>query len=398
MYMTFIRWLILCMAAVPLIYYLAAVICGWDFFRRRKEPSADFLPGVSLLKPMKGLDRETYENLASFCRQDYPEYEILFGFNHAKDAAIPVVKKVMADFPGIPIRLLIGTSARGANEKVAKLCRLAREARHDLLVVSDSDTRVGPDHLRRITAPFCDPHVGAATSLYRGMAAPNLWSELEALSLSTDFLPSALVARKLGLKFALGATMAVRRQALTEIGGFESLADMAADDHELGSRIAAQGHGVEFVDAAVRTECSSRSLREYFRHQARWSVVTRESRPWGHLGLVFAQGLPWTILAAGLAPMRVLAVGFVSAYLVLRFAVAFTVGAWGLRDRLVKKKWWRVPVSDALSFLVWLASLFIHRVYWQGVAYDVRRGRLIPVASIPTTPTKKKMESSSRVS
>jgi len=376
------RWLVLCAAAVPLVYYLAAVFCGWDFFRRRENSPPDFLPGVSLLKPMKGLDRETYENLASYCRQNYPQYEILFGFNHPQDAAIPVVKKIMADFPTIPIRLLIGSHSPGTNNKVAKLCGLAREARHDLLVVSDSDTRVAPDHLRRMAALFRDPRVGAATSLYRGMAEPNPWSELEALSLSTDFLSSALVARKLGLKFALGATMAVRRQALAEMGGFESLADMAADDHELGRRIAARGHRVEFVDGGVCTECSSRSFKEYFRHQARWSVVTRESKPWGHLGFVFAQGLPWTILAVAAAPTRAIAAGFVMAYVILRFTLALTVGSWGLRDPLVRKEWWWVPISDAISFLVWSASLFIRRVYWQGVAYDIRHGRLIPVPPV----------------
>ncbi|HLY63490.1 MAG TPA: bacteriohopanetetrol glucosamine biosynthesis glycosyltransferase HpnI [Terriglobia bacterium] len=382
-----IRGLILCAAAAPLAYYLATLLCGWDFFRHGSQARADFLPGVSLLKPMKGLDRETYENLASFCRQDYPQFEILFGFSHPQDAAVPVVKKIMADFPGVCIRMLTGTREQGANNKVAKLCGLARVAQYDLLVVSDSDTRVGANYLRRIAAPFSDSRLGAATSVYRGMAAPNPWSELEALSLSTEFIPSALVARKLGMKFALGATMAVRRQALEAIGGFESLADMAADDHELGRRVAAQGYGVEFVDGAVCTECGSRSFREYFRHQVRWSVVTRESKPWGHFGFIFAQGLPWTILAADLSPTLALAAGFIAAYLVLRFAVAFTVGAWGLHDPLLKGKWWWAPISDALSFLVWSASLFTRRVYWQGVAYDVRRGRLLPAAPDPI-PTK----------
>jgi ceramide glucosyltransferase len=380
----YIRWLVLGLAVVPLAYYAAAIFCGWDFFRGCKQARTDFLPGVSLLKPMNGLDRETNENLSSFCRQDYPQYEILFGFNQPQDAAVPVVKKIMADFPSIPIRLVIGTRTQGANNKVAKVCRLAREARHNLLVVSDSDTRVAADHLRRITAPFRNPHVGAVTSLYRGMAEPNPWSELEALSLSTDFLPSTLVARKLGLKFALGATMAVRRQALEAMGGFETLADMAADDHELGRRVAACGYGMEFVDGAVRTECSSRSLKEYFRHQVRWSVVTRESKPWGHLGFIFAQGLPWTILALAVAPTSALWVGFAGAYLVLRFALAFTVGSWGLRDPLLKKKWWWVPVSDAISFVVWFTSLFVHRVYWQGSAYDIHRGQLAPVAPTET--------------
>jgi ceramide glucosyltransferase len=211
------------------------------------------------------------------------------------------------------------------------------------------------------------------------MAVGNLWSELEALRLSTDFLPSAVVANKLGVHFTLGATMAVRRASLAEIGGFEALADMAAEDHELGSRLAARGHEVELVDAPIETECTSQSLLELFRHQVRWAVVTRDSKPWGHLGFILAQGLPWTLAAVAVAPSRAIGAGYLMAYLLLRLAVAFRVGAWGLQDSLVRKRWWLLPLSDALGFAVWLSSLFKHRVYWQHLAYDVRRGRLIQV-------------------
>lgn len=382
MHLTYLQWVILCGATLPLIYYAGAVYCAWDFFRRRDELSTGSLPGVSLLKPMRGLERETWENLASFCRQDYPQYEILFGFDDERDAAIPIVEKLMADFPGVRTRILVGSETRGSNNKVNKLCRLAREANHDLLVVTDSDTRVAPDYLGRIAKPFHNPRVAAATSLYRGIAAPNVWSEFEVLHLSTDFLPSAVVASKLGVRFTLGATMAVRRQSLAEIGGFEALADMAAEDHELGSRLAARGYQVVLVDAPIKTECSSASFREFFQHQVRWAVVTRDSKPWGHLGFIFAQGLPWALAAAAVAPSRAIAAGFVAAYLILRLAVAFAVGAWGLRDSLAKKRWWLFPLGDALGFLVWFSSLIKHRVYWRGVAYEVRHGRLIPVPPI----------------
>lgn len=381
MHLTYLQWAILGGAALPLIYYAGALCCAWDFFLQRDQPSIAPLPGISLLKPMRGLDRETWENLASFCRLDYPQFEILFGFDDHRDAAIPVVEKLIADFPGVHMRILVGSEAHGSNNKVNKLCRLAREAAYDLLVVTDSDTRVAPDYLRRLASAFQNPRVGAATSLYRGMASPNIWSELEALHLSTDFLPSAVVATKLGVRFTLGATMAVRRAALAEIGGFEALADMAAEDHELGSRLAARGYQVVLVDAPIKTECSSQSFREFFQHQVRWAVVTRDSKPWGHLGFIFAQGLPWTLAASAVAPSRTIALGFFAAYLILRVAVAFAAGAWGLQDSVVKKRWWLFPLGDALGFLVWLCSLFKHRVYWQGIAYDVRRGQLIPVTA-----------------
>ncbi len=291
-----------------------------------------------------------------------------------------MIQKLAVDFPQISIRLLIGSSTSGSNNKVTKLCRLAGEARYDLLVASDGDIRVEPDYLRRVVAPFRDPRTGAVTCLYRGMTVRNLWSELEDVALTSDFLAGVLVARKLGVRFALGATMAVRRRALDEIGGFETLADAAADDHDLGSRIAARGHRVELAHTTVQTECSSRSLPDFFQHQLRWAVVTRDSQPWGYIGFLFAQGLPWAIAVAALAPERVIAACYAAAYLALRLGLAFAVGVWGLHDSLLRRKWWLVPLSDAFGFVVWLASLFASRVVWQDCAYAVRKGRLIPVA------------------
>jgi ceramide glucosyltransferase len=381
MLLTGIRWLVLLAAAAPLVYYLAAIICAWFFFRQRNREMPDFCPPVSVLRPMRGLNRETYENLASLCRQRYPEYELLFCVDHPQDLAIPVIQKLAVDFPQVSIRLSIGSSTSGSNNKVTKLCRLAGEARYDLLVASDSDIRVEADYLRRVVAPFRDPRAGAVTCLYRGMTERNLWSDLENVALTSDFLAGVLVARKLGVKFALGATMAVRRRALDEIGGFEALANAAADDHELGSRIAARGYRVELAHTTVQTECSSGSWVDFFQHQLRWAVVTRDSQPWGYIGFLFAQGLPWAIAAAVLAPARVIAVGYAAAYLTLRLGLAFTVGVWGLRDSLLRRKWWLVPLSDGFGFVVWLASLFVNRVVWQGRAYSVRNGRLETVTS-----------------
>jgi ceramide glucosyltransferase len=175
--------------------------------------------------------------------------------------------------------------------------------------------------------------------------------------------------------------MAVRRQVLAEIGGFRALADAAADDHELGNRIAASGYRVEFARTTVQTECISRSLKDFFQHQLRWAVVTRESQLWGHLGFLFAQGLPWVIVALAVAPSRIIAGCFAAAYLALRLGLAFIVGVWGLRDSLLKKEWWLVPLSDAFGFLVWLTSLFTSRVMWQDSSYVVSNGRLIPAAT-----------------
>ena len=378
--MLLLRWAILAIAVLPLIYYLAATFCALDFFRRRREVTADFSPPVSVLKPLRGLEHEAYENLASFCRQDYPEYEILFAVDDGRDPAIPTIEKLIRDFPSLPIRLLVGTATLGPNNKVAKLCRLGHAARHELLVASDSDIRVKPDYLRRVVSPFHDPSVGAVTCLYVGMTESNLWSELEDLNLTSDFLPSTLVARKLeGMNFALGATMAVTRSRLAEIGGFEALADCAADDHELGRRIAARGYRVELAPCTVQTLCASSTAREYFEHHLRWGVVIRHSRPWGYAGLLFTQGLPWSLAAAAVAPSRVAAIGYLGIPLAARLAMAFTFGAHGLKDPLLRRRWWLIPLRDVLGFFIWVAALFWNRVSWRASKFYIRRGRLIPV-------------------
>ena len=379
--MALLKWAILAIAVLPFVYYLAATFCAWEFFRRRGEVTADFSPPVSILKPLRGLEHEAYENLASFCRQDYPEYEILFAVDDGRDPAIPIIEKLISDFPSVPMRLLTGAGTPGSNSKVAKLCRLGREARHELLVVSDSDVRVQPDYLRRVVSPFRDPCVGAVTCLYVGMTEPNLWSELEDLNLTSDLLASVLVARKLeGVNFALGATMAVPRSRLAEIGGFEALADCAADDHELGRRIAARGYHVELAPCTVQTLCASSTAREFFEHHWRWGVVIRHCRPWGYAGLLFTQGLPWSLAAAAVAPSRVAAIGYLGTYLVTRLAMAFTFGAYGMKDPLLPRKWWLIPLHDAVGFFIWAGTLFSNRVSWRELKFDVRRGRLIPVA------------------
>jgi len=369
-------------AVLPSLYYLAVIFSARRFFRRPGPAPGDFTPPVSILKPVRGLDPEAYENFASFCRQDYPEYEILFGVSSQQDPAVPEIRKLIADFPRLPIRLLVVEERHGSNDKVSKLCGLARAARHDVLVVSDGDIRVGPGYLRSVAAPFRETRVGAGTSLYTGVSPRCLWSELEAINLSGEFMPAVLVARQMeGVRFALGATMAVKRDALKEIGGFEALADVAADDHYLGQRIAARGYRVELVDAAVQTMCSLDSLRACFEHHLRWGIMNRQSRPWGYLGYGITFGLPWTLLAALVAPARLGAFSFVTAYVALRAATVWTVGVRGLRDPLLKRRWWLVPLWDALAPVIWIASLFSKRVRWRGEEYDVRQGHLVSRAS-----------------
>lgn len=376
------RWAVLGAAIFPSLYYALIIFAAHRFFRRRPSAPRDFTPPISILKPVHGLEHEAYENFSSFCHQDYPQYEILFGIGDEKDAAAPVIRRLIADFPGLPIRLIVTPEKFGANDKINKVCGLARAARRDLLVLSDADIRVGPGYLRSVAAPFHDARVGAVTSLFSGIPVRSLWPELEAISLSTNFMPAVLMACTLeGMHFAMGATVAVTRQSLAEIGGFEALTDEAADDYELGCRVAARGYRVELVNGTVKTWCTLSSLPEFFIQRLRWAIMARQARPLGYAGLIFAQGLPWTILAAIFAPSHLWAMSFVAAYLILRMGVVFTMGVWGLHDDLLKRRWWLVPLWDAFAFVIWSISLFWSRVRWRGAEYRVAGGRLIPVGS-----------------
>jgi ceramide glucosyltransferase len=333
------------------------------------------------LKPVRGLDFAAYENFASFCRQDYPEYEVLFCVNDADDPVVPAIAKLQSDFSGSAIRLLIGAEAIGSSDKVNKLCRLAREAKYDLVVVSDSDVRVHSGYLRDVARPFADPAVGALTVLFRSVIPGGFGATLNAAGSAVEFASSALLAQKLeGIKFTLGATMAITRKALAEIGGFQGLASHYVDDFELGNRVAARGYRVELARTPVCMVYGPETLGQFLRHELRWTIGLRSVRPVGHVAMIFTFGLPWTILAAALAPSTFLAVLCLLAYLLLRISVYVTVGVWGLKDSVVRRAWWLAPLRDAANFGVWLASFFSSRFSWRGVEYQVKNGLLIPIS------------------
>ena len=375
-----VRWALLIAAAVPLAYYVLAIVAALRFFRGHTPPPRDFAPPVSILKPVRGLDRQSYANYASFCDLDYPDYEILFNVADEHDPAIPVIEKIIRDFPQASIRMLIGAEQLGTSNKVNKLSRMAGEASHDILVISDADIRVSRDYLRAVVAPFRDPKVGAVTCLYRGIPSRSFGSVLEAIGNSADFAAGVLVAWLFNsVDFALGATMATTKARLAEIGGFEDIADHFTDDHELGHRIAANGYRVEIASLPVDTVYPVTSVQEYFRHQLRWCVAIRNATPSGYLGLIFAHGLAWALIVAAVAPWHALAAAYAAAYVILCGLMAWTVGVWGLRDPLLRKRFWLVPVQDACAFFILIASFFTRNVHWRGEQYAIRGKELIPV-------------------
>jgi ceramide glucosyltransferase len=388
--MHLMRWAALIVALGPFVYYVLAIYCAWDYFRGvRRTPSPDpsFAPPISVLKPVRGLDRGAYENFASLCRLDYPEYEIVFAVPNREDPVNSVIENLQRDFPERQIRLLVGAPRIGANSKVNKLCCLAKAAKYDLLVIGDSDVRVEPDCLREMAAPFARPDVGAVTALFRGMPAECFISKLEALSVPSDSAASALVARKLegNLRFAFGWMMATTKRHLDEIGGFEAIADHHSDDFEIGNRIASKGYRVELMRKYVWMVFPQETIGEFMRHELRWSVGLRNVRKMGYYGLAFTFGLPWAILAAIVAPSTAIGAAYVLGYFLLRFAMAWTVGVWGMGDPVTRRSIWLVPLRDAIAFGVWLGGMFSNKISWRGLKYRVKGGLLIPVRGADET-------------
>jgi ceramide glucosyltransferase len=364
------------------IYYLLCVWSAAAFLRERKAAEVDrraqALPPISILKPLKGTDPQIYECFRSHCLQDYPEYEIIFGVNDPNDPSVASVLQLQSEFPQRKIRLVVCPKLLGANVKVSNLAQMLPEARHQHLIVNDSDIRLELDYLRQVIGPLANEKIGMVTCLYRGQDAATLGSRLESLGISTDFCAGVLVARQFeaGIRFGLGSTLAFRRADLERIGGFESLVDYLADDYELGKRIAELGLSVELSHVVVTTHLPDYTLRGFFAHQLRWGRGIRDSRAGGYFGLMLTFGMIWSCLA-------VLAFGgawwawlLLASVFALRFAVAIVVGANVLHDRNLVRNLWLLPVRDLTAVAVWIVSFGGHTVNWRGERFQLKRGKL----------------------
>jgi len=376
------------LAAAPFVYYLIAIYSAWRYFRQPPlAVSQNFNPPVSNLKPIRGLDPDAYENLASFCRQDYPEYELLLCVDTADDAVRAVVERLRHDFPERAIRVLYGAGRIAANDKVAKLVRLVNEASHEVVVISDSDVRVKPDYLRTIVSPLSDPRVGAVTCFYVPTHVDTFADRLQTVGMMSDFYAGILTAWQLdGVKFALGPTIATTRTRLAGFGGYAALENRPADDLLVGRLIAEGGGRVELLPYSIDTVADFRTIKDLFHKRMRWLVVMRNMRPAGHFGLLFTQGLPWSLAAIALHPTLAVAAIFLGAYLALRVGLTWLIGIRGLGQRSLWRELPIIPLWDAVAFVIWIASYLRRSIRWRGADYYIRNGALIPVVSTRAEP------------
>ncbi len=387
--------------AIIAIGMLAAAFCytvglysAIEFFAGRSERQCEPRLGITILKPLKGLDPGLYENLASLCRQDYPLFQIVCGVADPHDPAATVVRRLQRDFPAVDLDLVVDERIYGANYKVSNLINMVGCATHEVIAIADGDIRVGPGYLDALNEAVQRPNAGLATCLYRAVNRGHLPTLIESLFINTDFTPLVMLARKVERStYAFGATIAIRRDILDEIGGFAPLVNTLADDYQLGHRVAAKGYDLILTDTVVDTILAVGSWRRLIDHQLRWARTYRICRPGGYFGSVLTHGTLWATLnvlynlfspAACLASLALLALRFVSA----------TIISWRcLESETAWTSMLLLPLKDLFFDFIWLLAFTGDTVIWGGHRFRVDRDgemvdldRTAPLAQIDTAP------------
>lgn len=375
------------------IGYSLLALWGLHTFRRSTKAGRTAahgtltMPGVSVLKPLRGADPRMYAGFLSHCTQRYDgPFELIFGVGTPADTAVAEVARLQAEHPDVSIQLIECPARLGSNGKVSSLAQMLPQARYEHVLVNDSDILVGPEYLQRVMSPFAAEAItapgkralGLITVPYSGQASATLYSRMEALGIATDFIPGVLAARALegGLRFGLGSTLATTKTALAAIGGFEALADQLADDYELGARLHAAGYRVELVPEVVATSIPAYTLRGFADHQLRWSRSTRDSRRAGYLGLLFTYVLPWAMFTVIASGGELWSISLLSLAILARMAVALAVGVGLLHDPQVLRDLFLLPVRDLFGMFFWAWSYAGDTVVWRGERLRLRRGTL----------------------
>ena len=366
------------LAAGGCLHALAAASRVRRFRGEADDPLADH-PGVTILKPLRGAEAGLYENLASFCEQDYAgPAQVIFGAQDPHDQAVAIVERLIADHPRRDLQLCITRASQGPNPKIANLLGMEPRIRHDVVVIADSDIAVPRDYLSRTVTALGRPGVGLVTYLYRGEVRGGLWARLAAMAIDYHFLPNVLVGLAMGLaRPCFGATIAMKRETLAAIGGFDAFLAHLADDNAIGEAVRKAGLTVAIPPLVVRHTCAERDAGELLRHELRWARTLRAASPWGYAGLVMTHPLPFAILAAVTSgrPLAggLMVVAAIACRLVLQIQVDRTLG-------LRSKSGWLGPLRDLLAFGVHFASFFVGVVSWRGHRYRVRPdGTLVPL-------------------
>lgn len=371
--------------AFSLVFAAAAAFFGSRFLRSlKRRPPPSSLPPVTVIKPLKGAEGPLYDNLASFCRQQYPRFQLVFCLQSPDDPALGVVTRLKREFPGVDMEIVVSGKRIGYNPKVNNMANGYAFAKYDLLLLSDADVRARPDFLRRMAAPFSDAGVGLVTAFYEATGSRGLWGHMESLSVNANFLPQALCAASFGMRFAMGAAMMVRRAAFESSGAFPNLADHLADDFWLGESVRGAGWALRISDAVVETVPDIDDGCRHFKHLLRWARTIRICQPFGYAASLIQHGFSLLTLKVLLFGADRLALALLLALWAAKAAASASLGG-ALGGRQPARALWLLPLAEWFAFAAWIAGYGSSRVLWRGDLYDVEsRGRLVPAARAAT--------------
>lgn len=358
-------------------YYAACLIAAFRFLSEDKQQTSS-APTVTILKPLKGADSETDACFRSHFEIDYPAYQLVFGVADKNDPAVAILENLRSEFPKIDSQVVFCPEQLGANRKVSNLVQMLPAAKYDYLVINDADMLVRPEYLREVLAPFANEKIGFVTCVYRALPSKSLWSKIEALGICTEFMPAVLLARMIegGVNFGLGATLACTKKAIAAMGGFESLLNRLADDYDLGTGIKRAGFATALSPYVAETHAPDYDLRGFWNHQIRWNRTVRDARPAGYAGLIFTFGIFWSLLAMAFARGALWSSLLFALVLGMRYLMAIGAGGIALGDRFLVRDLWLLPIRDAMSMVVWIASYFGRTVVWRGERFLLDKGTI----------------------
>ncbi len=365
------------------------VLCIWAAARFFARPRAaeTFKPPITVLKPIYGLDKGLEENLLSLCRQDYPDYQIVMAVQRTDDPALPLLRRLAAEFPA-RVTLVIKPSEPVVNGKVQNLVNALTAARHEILLISDSDVRLAPGYLSAMAAPLADANVGYVCSLYRSVGATRWFEKLELLNLNADFMPSLIFSEVTkAARFCIGATVAFRASDLARIGGMAALGDYLVEDYELGRRLLGLGKRMVLVPHTVEIVADYPSFARWWHHQVYWDQNTWAANPTGFALTILARAVPFALAFAALRGFDGTGVDVFLAAVAVRLATARWVASAYLGDREGAAALWLLPLRDVLALISWYAALTRRSFEWRGHRFGLTRdGRIVPrgEVSLPT--------------
>jgi ceramide glucosyltransferase len=376
-----VRIILFVLAAASAVYYLISIIASERFFSAPPAHHPGEFRPISILIPLRGADFDAYKNYAALCRQDYPEFEIVFGVGDSRDSSIPVIARLRADFPQVPIKLVISAATIGPNPKVNTLNNMLPQTRYETLILLDSDIRVGPDFVKTIAAELPANDQGLVTCLYRAAEAPGIPAKLEAAGISSEFAPGVLVAEMGGgISFAFGAAIALSRKTLDTIGGFETIAPYLADDYMLGNLVRKAGLPVKLSRYVVETVLPRMRLDEFVRHQVRWARGIRACAPLGHTGSLIQNGTLLSFLYFVFSGFSGFGLSIFATVAALRLAMAWMVGVRRLGDKILRHNLLLALARDVFSFFIWMAAQTGKRVVWRGLVFQLEDdGKITPL-------------------